>query len=47
MLSQAIRFRINREEKSEIITVEEGTRMKLAGRYGQFKGNDERDVMEL
>lgn len=46
MLSQANHFRINRKEKSEIITDKKGTRMKLAGRYGQFKGNAGRDEME-
>jgi hypothetical protein len=46
MLSQANRFRINRKEKSEIITDKEGTRTKPAGRYGRFKGNAGRDEME-
>lgn len=46
MLSQANRFRINRKEKSEIITDKDGTGTKLAGRYGQFKGNAEIDEME-
>jgi len=46
MLSQVNRFRINRKEKSGIITAKEGTRTKLAGRYGQFKGSAGRDEME-
>jgi len=37
MLLQVNRFRINREEKREIITDKGGARTKLAGRYGQFK----------
>jgi len=47
MLLQVNRFRINREEKREIITDKGGTRTKLVGRYGQFKGNPGRDEKEL
>ena len=47
MLSQAKRFRINREERSQIITDKERARTKLTGRYGQFKGNAGRDELGL
>ena len=36
MLSQAKRSRISRDKKSEMMTDKDGTRMKLADRYGQF-----------